>query len=328
MSRDLAEDVWMESLLHQLYHDDGDAMEARLQVLRTAIEADGKRVRVPLATPRRWRPFLAYGVAVSLLLIVGFWTAPWWQGVSDRAAMAAVVRSMSVSDGYRQYRVKIVGGRVGPRGGDVEARLYLDPGDRFILVHPGWLGFSQTVVGGDREQRWVAPKVGPVLKGGEGLLGPWLLKRNIASPYLHVPAILERMQRAYRLEMLPEDELMTLDVEGRKTGEGRVCQRVRGKLRDGIAKRWTGVPLPDTVELWADGVTGAACKLEIGWEGETLAGVPRRWTLELLEGDTDAAWHRSEWYEMSTHVVPGRRVMEVGSKRDLDTYQEVERELP
>jgi hypothetical protein len=308
--RETVDGVWLDSLLHHMHHDDHQANEVRLAALRQRI---GGRTSVRQATPRRWRPYVSYLVAASLLIALGIFFSQSVRLGPDSAAMAAVSKSMAASVGYREYRLRILGRRAFGANQESVARLYLDPQDRFVLLHPGWLGLGQTTIGGDRSHRWIVPRIGPVMVGGEELLGKWLAKKEIASPYLHVQTILERMKRAYDLELRSDESLPMLDQEGRPMQDQLfVCQRIHGK------RRVRNESLPQEIDLWADRDSGVARRLRLEWESSNAQTLPRRWTLDLCEPDGNQATRSSDWYQYSAHVDSNRRVISVGSQRDLD----------
>ena len=136
---------------------------------------------------------------------------------------------------------------------EVNSDMYLNDKNQFVVRHPGWSRFGDVWIGGDSNSRWIAPRFGPAFVGGEEIVGNWLTRKDIPSPYLHVSTILQRMSRAYRLTMLSDEELPQVDSPSKST----LCQHIVGELRK------PNGTLPAKIELWASVETGMAHRLEL-----------------------------------------------------------------
>ncbi len=163
-------------------------------------------------------------------------------------------------------------------------------------------GFGTAWIGGDAQQRWIAPPRGPVIVGGEEIVGRWLSGQDIVSPYLHLSTILERMGSGYALTMLPK---ATLDGPNGKSIE---CTHVRGDIRQ--QRAW----LPRMIELWADVDTGMAQKVIIHWPPSPNRRGPIRWTIELIDTPTSLP---NDWFDIAGHA-PGRPIVRAKTDRDVE----------
>lgn len=317
------DEAWLESLLFQMLQERPEANASRLAALRQKIAEQQASPRVPAV--RRWKPYLAYAAAACLLLLGGLiYNQVVQSPQSSTEALAAVERTLVAKPGYRQYRLHMLGRRSALGNGAAEkeavAQLYISPSDQFVCVHPGWLGLGEAIIGGDRANRWVVPRFGPVLVGGEEWIGGWLAKKDIASPYFHLATILERMKKAYRLELLKDEVVPLLTTDGQLAlGTQVKCQHFRGISR--VSNR----SLPSTIDFWADQETGIARKAVLHWEANGNGGTPRTWTFEQIESGPNSEANTPEWFGYEYHNTNHRRVIHVGSKRDLDSLEVPER---
>ena len=225
---------WLESLLVQAYQPDTRSEDRIASVMQNLdqpmIEQVEQHARAPWYSLRN---LSALAIAASLLVLATF-----VMDNSQQRAYATVARSAQAAPLVRHYRMQMLFQRPALGRRELLADLYIDPTNRFVLKHPGMMGFGTAWIGGDAQQRWIAPPRGPVIVGGEELVGRWLSNQDIASPALHLSSLLERMHDEYALTML---ESVKLDGPNNQPIE---CTHVRGDIlrpRAGLAR---------TIELW------------------------------------------------------------------------------
>ena len=296
------DEAWLESLLVQLGR--GTQLRDRSRVA-DGIQALSASDRVGPVTARRSRFNLANGsslaIAASLALLAIYLVT----NTHDNRAQAAVARCQQATPALRQYRLQVVNQRAWIGRRQIEAQLYIDDKNRFVLEHPGWLALGKTWIGGDAQQRWIVPPRGPVVLGGEELVGGWLARKDIASPYLHMTTLLQRMTRHYSLERL-EDE----NIESATSSLQRVrCARVHAQARQPRPN------LPATIDLWADAESGIAQRVVLQWQRDRSGTGPLRWTLDLLDTPTLP----EDWFEYSGHAPADRPILRARSTDDLET---------
>ncbi len=198
---------------------------------------------------RRHRRWVSYVLAGCFLLSALIWYQQ--RGPGNRA-YAAIEKCLSISPKLREYRLTTH--RFGSNGQAhaTSMQLYLDDRDRFVLSHPSLLRLGTTWIGGDATHRWIVPPLGPVLVGGEEVVGHWLTRKSVNSPFLHIHSILSRVKRSYRLKWQGE---VTID-----NPFAEKCQHVKATL---LVPR---SQLPETIDLWFDESSGFAVRMRLAWE--------------------------------------------------------------
>lgn len=294
----------LESLLRQAYV--GDPQEAqRIARVLTRLEAEAVISTEPEAesqrTSRRW---ISVALAASVLLMAAY--ALTYVTTSD-AAYAAVMRSLKVAPSTRAYRIKMVHQRPIWGKREVISDLYLNDHDQFIVRHPGLSRFGDVWIGGNATNRWIVPRFGPAYVGGEEIVGNWLMRKDIPSPYLHVSTILERMSRAYNLKLLSNESLPNVASPDKSTS----CQHVVGELRK------PNVALPAKIELWTNVDTGMAHRLELTWQRPASERGPIHWSIDLV-GSPELP---SNWFELNGHVSKDRTIVPIKSTAELDAAE-------
>ncbi|QDU98977.1 hypothetical protein [Lignipirellula cremea] len=285
----------VEALLRQTLHPEPAAREARIVRLLDALEQEPSQPDVAAAPvagkragSRRLRRWATFAAAACLVLAAAMWlqsTSP------DRQAHATVQRSLQGSEQAvpRQYRFLSVVRRplIGRR--EIEGDLYVDGARRFAVRYPSLLPGGDIWLGGNDQERWVVPAIGPVQIGDERMLQHWAAERtDLTTPYLHITTLLQRMTQDFELELLPDEAIPDLTTPGRTID----CRRVRGILRDPAGDR-----RPRQIDLWADRASGVACRLVLDWRlppgqlGRSLL------TLELVSQEALPP----EWFEPSAH---------------------------
>ena len=298
------DDALLDSLLRRAYV--GDPQETqRMERLLTRLASEAVTLATSQPTWRRSsRRWVEVALAASLLLVAAYSLT---YLTTNNAAYAAVMRSLEAPPSIRSYRIKMVHQRPIWGKREVTSDLYLNDRDQFVVRHPGWSRFRDAWIGGDASSRWIAPRFGPAFVGGEEIVGKWLMRKDIPSPYLHVSTILERMSRAYRLQMLNNESLPKTDSPGQST----ICQHVVGKLRK------SSRALPVKIELWADVDTGLAHRLELTWQRAESERGPLKWSIDLV----DTPELPSNWFDLEGHITQDRKVIPIKSAAELDAAE-------
>ena len=286
---------WLESLLVQAYQPDTRSEDRIASVMQNLDQPMiEQHARAPWYSLRN---LSALAIAASLLVLATF-----VMDNSQQRAYATVARSAQAAPLVRHYRMQMLFQRPALGRRELLADLYIDPSNRFVLKHPGMMGFGTAWIGGDAQQRWIAPPRGPVIVGGEELVGRWLSNQDIASPALHLSSLLERMHDEYALTML---ESVKLDGPSSQPIE---CTHVRGDIlrpRAGLAR---------TIELWADAESGVAQKIILRWPPFPNRRGPITWTIDRVETPTDLP---DNWFEIAGHA-PGRPIVRARTDQDIE----------
>ena len=286
---------WLDSLLTSAYQADErqpERIAAVMQQLDRPVVA--QRARAPWYSLQN---LSALAIAASLLVLATF-----VMDNSQQRAYATVARSAKAAPKTRLYRMHMLVQRPAIGQRELTADLYVDPSNRFVLKHPGMFGFGTAWIGGDAEQRWIAPPRGPVIVGGEEIVGRWLMGQDIDSPYLHLSTLLQRMSKGYALTMLGN---VALEGPNRANVE---CTHVRGDIRQ--ARPW----LPSTIELWADVDSGVAQKVVLHWPPMPNRRGPVRWTIDLIDTPGDLP---NDWFDIAGHAA-GRPIVRARTDNDLE----------
>lgn len=289
------DELWLESLLTAAYQSD-DRAEDRIAVVMRRLDSPRKTT----AVRGHWfslRNLSALAIAASLLVLATFVFDN-----SQQRAYATVARSAKATPQTRLYRMQMIIQRPAAGRREMTADLYVDPNNRFVLKHPGMLGFGTAWIGGDAQQRWIAPPRGPVIVGGEEIVGRWLSGQDLVSPYLQLNTILERMGSDYALTMLTD---VTLDGPNNRQIRSK---HVRGDIRQ--LRGW----MPTTIELWADADSGVAHKVILHWPPHPNRPGPVRWTIDLIDTPTDLP---VDWFEIAGHAA-GRPIVKARTHNDLE----------
>ncbi|MCE3018184.1 MAG: hypothetical protein ACK56W_10190 [Pirellula sp.] len=304
------DDAIIESLLREFYVADPND-ERRIASILNAIECEATEATTTDSSStqllvnlrfqvNRW---VSLAIAACVLLVAGLVFTFFSRG---NAAYAVVMRSLEVTPKIRAYRMQMVHQHPLWGNREVTADLYLNDQDQFAVRHPGWSRFGEVWIGGDAKSRWVVPRFGPAFVGGEEIVGSWLAKKDIPSPYLHVSTILHRMSRVYHLTMNDDTTLTLAD-----SGEIVACQQIIGELR-GFNKT-----LPSKIELWAKLDSGIAQRLELTWQRAESERGPIRWTIDLM----DSPELPSNWFILDGHINEGRRVVSIKSIAELEDVE-------
>ncbi len=303
-AKEAADLQMLEVLLQETLYPHPAAREARIQRVLDAQQGPAPAEKqAPSATSRGRRRWMAMAVAASLLLAWGLWSQ---SNSPSQQARAAVLRSLkqaqeSTAGHYRLSSVvqwPVVGRR------EVEGDLWVDGADRFVVRHPALLRANEVWIGANPQEYWIVPPRGPVTTGGSRIVEAWLAKRErLATPYLHITTMLQRLSEGYELQMLPEEVI----DDGSRPGEKVRCRRVQGTLlpsrfRPGVKKL-----LPKAIDLWADKATGFARRIVLDWQlPAKKIGCSRMTVTYAGPGNVTP-----DWFEHSSHH-DNRRVISPG----------------
>lgn len=251
-----ADMAMMDALLHHALRPDTDSEERIQRVLDqlndvvTEKNPTATTTTKPSAPASRRHTWFGILMAACVLLCFGIL---WAILLPGNSALAAVERSLASAEqsGPRLYhfaascRWPLVGDQM------IEGDLYVDGADRFVLRHPAPLAKSEFLIGGNEREKWVVPPRGPVLVGDGEMLQKWLAQQDkMATPYLHITSILQRMSKDYDLKILENTTINNV-----------VCNHVRGTLRQGPNSN-----LPQVIELYAERGSGFAQRLILDWD--------------------------------------------------------------
>lgn len=290
----------LDAMLEQAYAPE-DLQAKRWEALRDGLQQEaaslGNATLVKSNSGWKARRWLSIAAAAAFLMVAGYFALV---PSSNNAAYASVTRSLEAKLPSRHYQLTMR--YQAPAWGirTVVCDLYFDDQDRFVMRHPGWRS-GEVWIGGNGEERWIIPPVGPALIGGEALVGKWLMRRDIPSEFLHLSTLLERFRRRYRLRMF-ENVLLT-----KANSETVDCEHIVGLLK------WKRLDAADRIELWADSQTGIAQRVQLTWKRPQNERGPTEWTLELMD---DLALN-DEWFEMSGHLSEDRPVRRVRSETEM-----------
>lgn len=333
LRQEIADEHFADALLRELHSAGDTEADARRidRLLELLDEKPDRHVEQPERTRQsrassswgmdRPNPWIRLALAASLL--TGLWLG-FAQLFTPGSAHAAVVRSLNAVPPLRAYRVQML--QQFPLWGERKRtfQLYLNDQDQFVAHAAAWNRWGELWIGGNPQECWIVPPLGPAFVGGEEVISHWLVNKDIPSPYLHVSTILERMSRVYELEMLPDEEIADQSNSLVKTW----CKHVRGTLstdstltserRNGSATRNTKSRLPASIELWADRNSGVAVKLILTWDYSPPQQGSKQWTIELY----DAPELLPNWFHMESHIDHNRAVIQVTKPSDLNGIDE------
>jgi hypothetical protein len=303
------EESFLDAMLDEAINPTVNQVADRLRLdrLRNSLQSP-----VVLAKPRSsyWRRSITIAVAASLLIAAGYFALSY---SSSSQAYAAVTRAIEVKPTIREYNVHMVHRLANWGDREVDAQLFVNDANQFVVHHPGWRGFGDLWIGGDRNNRWLAPRFGPAYIGDENMIGGWLANQDLPSPYLHTTSALDQMRKLYRLKMLRSTELSIDD------GTNQVrCNHVVGNLKFPKSR------FPHQIELWADETTNVVYKLEFTWDREEQARGPVKWTV-TYKGQPNL---NESWFTLAGHIHPSRRIVNVTKPNEIAEPNEQTEDKP
>ena len=280
----------IDALLHSALRPESENEQQRVDNVVAAIR-DESQPRPAESLPsgnRRWS-WLAWPT-VAAAMLAGYFLL--FSETSPNQAMAAVERGLLAEQKplSREYEIEIVSRTALGRTRTDHVTLFVKQ-DAFAIRTRPLLGPGEVWLGGHGQQRWIVPRLGPVIVGREGLLRPWIRRRKVVeTPFLMVSAMLQRLRRSYRLELQPPTQI-----------EGVSCDHVVALRREDADPK-----LPDRVELWGDRKQGFAQRIAVHWERADGAPGYLHATARLI-GTPDLP---ENFFHHQAHHAEKRRVIE------------------
>ncbi len=134
------DEQWLDALLTEAYKPDSRSRQ-RIAAVMQQLDSPPATTRARAGPGTVGRTCPPATIAASLLVLATFVLDN-----SQQRAYAAVTKSARPSPQVRLYRLHMISGRpgLGPGLGrrEMSADLYIDPANRFLLKHPGMLGFG------------------------------------------------------------------------------------------------------------------------------------------------------------------------------------------
>lgn len=296
--RRLADFQFLDTLLKHIYQPHGDDRERRVRQVMAAIEQESPSLPTPAGAPvspsrrrRLWAiPLVA---AAALLLMAGlFWRIE--DGPSP--AIAAVEKAMGEAQAEtdRQYSMTITARTTALGEQTTAATLYVNGSDQFAVRHAAPLG--EFWLGGDGQQVWFVPEIGPVLVGTEQILSRVLNRQQLSTPFLQITSILQRLKNRYELRLLGEEPLSPPEGEG----DSVLYQKIRGTLKT-ADPQW-----PRTIDVWVSRQSGIVQRVVLNWDRPAERQGLSRLELRLV-GQSQLP---DDWYTHAGHHGPRRIVIQ------------------
>uniref|UniRef100_A0A7C2K1G8 Uncharacterized protein n=1 Tax=Schlesneria paludicola TaxID=360056 RepID=A0A7C2K1G8_9PLAN len=301
-ARRAADVAFLHGLLEQALRPDPAARERRIQRATAAIRSEVQPAS-SLTAPRR-RRWLATLATVAAVVVVGFVLRNNLNPKATATAAVSTALEQASSSADRAYQLTTSLRLLDGETRDLTADLWVRGGGNYVLRQDAPLG--DAFLGSNGVEHWVVPAVGPVLVGTEpGLAEQWLLREKLASPFLQLTSILERMQHRYTLRLGEAGELTTS-----ADGQPVWCTLVIGEKQD-----LADVLAPDVIRLWTARQSGIAQQVEMTWNRpDDQPGVVRV-VFRLQPTPADLP---ENWYDHAAHHAPDRRVIQRGESAESD----------
>lgn len=297
----------MDSLLQHSLGNQAAQDERRIkQLLENIRESESEpshvapRIETKRSEPMRWGRWVSIPLAAALVAAVIFVLQT---SSSESRAHAAVQRSLRAEQvaSAREYEITIETRMSSGRVRTNRITLFVER-DRFVIRAVPRVGRGYVWMGGQGESRWIVPRLGPVVVGQQGLLPNWSRKRRVAeTPFLKLTTILDRLQRAYDLELMPPASLPSIEGEQSMV----TCEHIVG-----IRQSRAVDSIPETVELWADAQSDFARRIELKWDRPADEQGWLSATAELI-ATPDLA---ENFFDHDAHHAPDRVVVENASE--------------
>lgn len=307
-----SDEFWIDGLLRHHYQHSTAHREDLLAKVRTQL-----RSNTPIAAPqqdeapsrgKRTRRSVGRWIALAASLAV-VWVILFAQGpnFSTNSAQAAVLESLAVARDalIRQFAVSIEWQGPLPGRPPGNWNFYHRGPDSFVVHRPGRLPrLTALWCGGNGEEVWMVPSVGPVVVGKGGSVSQRIEDvLGVAPDQLQLSIVLERMAEFY--ELTEHDRVTLPDPE--TEGNSVLCRSISGTAKD-LDKRW-----PQIIRLWADAQTSEVQRLELEWDESDGTIQPRRVLLEY-RGIPDVP---EDFFEHTGHHVEGRPILELWNASHL-----------
>lgn len=309
----------MDALLYRVYHSDSAFDEDRIvRLMRELDELPESQISLQLNTgdisgsfqsahalsmggSRKNRSLQFAVLAISILFLLFGWysLAP---PKSKPTAQQILTQILNTPAADRTYDLVLISQLPAAEQRTIRAKLYLNDRDQFAVELPGLLDLGTWWIGGTPKDRWVVPPIGPAMDGGEGVIGGWLTKKDVPSPYLHLNTIATRLSLAYDLRRLP-DEILPEEA----ARPSRICRRLLGTRREGDSS------LATKIELWAETSSGVVQQVIIQWDRTETNRGPIKLTISLIaEESLSSAIFRPE-----THLRQNQPVFRINTEDEL-----------
>lgn len=197
----------------------------------------------------RWIPI---SLAASLLVAVIVFSSG---GGSTQAALTALDRIIEAEQSLsvREYAVTITfpAENRSPRLHSLFVRQ-----NEFVISTPATIGRGEHWAGGQGDERWLVPRVGPVFLGkADRLPGSLPHRRVLETPFLSVETILQRTRRFY--------ELSVESAPSSHSADSSPCTHIVGRR-----VRSPRFVIPEYVDIEADPKTGFVRYIRLDWNSE------------------------------------------------------------
>lgn len=296
----------IQSVLSRLREEvaSNGAMDVPTSLIVTPTSSDSIAVstsNVPLApqrrlasrSQRRWWSSLAVVATLATFLIL-WWP---WQRQSADAMFERAMKAAAIDSYDRVYDVLIT--RRDSPDEPRQAELTVRGGKKFVFEQTRPFG-GKLVIGGNGQEVWLVPVLGPVVVGGtDSVLPEWTKRVGADMPFLQITAALKRMRAQYEITHLPAEEI----------------PHHKGTFHHFVGHRqfryWAPFGFaPAQIDLWADPESGVVHRLILQWTADAKGLVPEKVELNL----TDKKPSSEKVYDYS-YYAEGRRVQDLRSSK-------------
>jgi hypothetical protein len=287
----------MDSLLHHCLQDEAASNSRRVDQLMDTLR-DSPTIVAPNTSSRlrlsRWLPVpLAIATAALIFIAVQIFQSP-------NAAYAAIDRSIAAeaSPVARQYAVTV---KRRTKLGQIRTSdhtLYALK-NRFAIRSKSLFGLGHVWIGGDENESWFVPRVGPVHVADPSTFRKSSAeRRDYELPVLTISTVLSRIRRNYRLEF--EDAATLPDMPDQNLNHVIAIRQSEPK---------SGKRPPTRIEFWAAPETGVVQQMQLQWDESTNQANGSNW-IESTVKLTDTPELPDDFFDHTGHHIPDRRVID------------------
>jgi len=260
----------------------------------------GQAAPAPLKNHSAFQPLrrlrTAWITALSVVIACGIWFEATNPSRQLRAAVE-LIRQVAAQAQDREYRVTIHMGASDDGAGPallrkVEGDLFVRGGEAFAFRAPAFIGKGEIWFGGNAQRVWLKPAIGPIVLEGqpEALLKRWL-ERPIDAHFLQITTVLDRLEKHYQIDMLPDEALPNEPDEA-----ARSYRRLKGICRS------TQNSLPSSIDIWAAKNTGIVVQLILNWDSNTVPGHMQIEFKYVQQHDRTSDWYRPEGHPRERQI--------------------------
>lgn len=293
--RQVADGLWLQSLLEMAYQPQDAARDERIRHAMTTIRNPASAVvdaDLPMPTPGKnsrkpghVRQGLIWLIAAILVVSAGIWLQP---RDPNRQAFAAIdrIRASTAVPQDREYLVSLFSPTddVNP----VTARLFVRGGEAFAVRAPAVLRPGEIWFGRDHGSAWFQPAVGPALLGSGALSMQrrFLQGRDQEAPFLQLTTVLDRIEQHYELQLLADE----IPPRGSLTAVSG-CQHLRALVRrTEDSPAW----LPSDIEIHASRKSGMIVRMVLTFVPVEPASLSRIQFDFVTQSQLPDNWYRPE----------------------------------